>query len=142
METLEGDAAGGASEPAASTPDVIGPVALTPSFAIKESHGGCPAEIRLIYDFRAIVVNDIVKMSETEFPHDLDVFSVTLALFQRADPDCKPEAFSVDYVRAYKNVPLCRDREQFATIALTPPEGSHRAAKLSAQPPSSEWGYR
>ena len=39
---------------------VFGPIALTPRYATAESHGGRPAEIRLIGDVRASGVNDAI----------------------------------------------------------------------------------
>ena len=125
-KTLEEVAAGWVSQPSSITAHDLASIALTPRFAINDSHGGRPTKIRLIDDFRASGVNDIVTMADTEIPQDLDVFLANVAFYQRVDPSCQIEAFSLDYAHAYKNAPLCRDQQQFATIVITPPRKGHR----------------
>ena len=102
-------------------------------------------KIRLIDEFRISGVDVVVAMSDAEIPHDLDAILATVALFQARSP-CPPlRAFSTYYSRACKNAPLCRNQEEFATIALIPPDGSRESARLRPQPlgsdiATSNWG--
>ena len=104
------------------------PTAVRDSGIVRSSQ----TKIRLLGDFRAIGVTDYVSAPDTEIPQDLDVFPATAALYQSRFPNLPLGAFSVVYAHAYKNVPLCRDQREFVTIALTPPAGSPKAARLRA----------
>lgn len=89
---------------------------------------GRHSKVRLISDFRASGVNAVASASDTDVLQGSDVPLATVAWYLDRCAGAMLQAFSVDYSHAYKNIPMRRDQEEFATIVLTPPEGRRNRA--------------
>ena len=130
-KTLEEIKAGWASEPVPINDAILGAIPLTPRFAAQGKKG---AKIRLIDDFSASGINDIVATIDTDVPENLDAMLALSNFYYKLNPDVSLQAFSVDFQHAYKNVPMCRHQGEFAQILLSPPEGELLVAELRTQP--------
>ena len=117
---------------------------LTPRYALPEARAN-GAKYRLIDDFRASGVNDIVSCEDTDVPHTIDTCLSLAVLYEHICPGIQLYAFAVDFAHAYKHVPLLRIQGEFATAILLPPEGEPVMAQLRTQPfgprrPPANWG--
>ena len=109
-------------------------IPLTPRYAIGEKHGNQDAKIRLADDFRASATNAIVQPEGTNIPENLDVCFAVSSYLGLIAPGCDVECATLDFPRAYKNVPNLEDQREFASILIAPPAGSLKVATLRAQP--------
>ena len=130
-KTLLDVEAGWASMPTPVTNLDLTSTSLTPRYAIKDANGG---EIRLIDDFRAIAVNELVSTADTEIPDTLDAALALETLFEKLSPELELNSFAVDFRHAYKNIPLPTSQHELATIILAPPDGPPMKAVLKTQP--------
>ena len=117
--TLDEVKRGRVTTPVAVTNAVLNSVALTPRYAISESHGGRAAKVRLIDDFRASGINDTISVQDTNIPESLGVFLANLAFIRQLDPEQETRSFSLDFSHAYKHIPITETHREFASIVLT-----------------------
>ena len=75
----------------------------------------------------------IFTAGDAEFPSGSDVVLATVAVSPSSNPYGKTGSFSAEYSRAYKNILLSLDQEEFATIVLPQPERSPKSARLCTQ---------
>ena len=106
LKTLEEASKGRISQPVPATSDVLDNAPLSPMFAIEEEHGGWETKLRVIDDFKASQVNDLLELSETCVPDSLDVALAMLAMQAKLQPGAPIRIFSVDFAHAYKQA--CR----------------------------------
>ena len=106
---------------------------LAPRYALPEARAR-GAKYRLVGDFRAIGVNDIVSSEDTDVPHTIDTCLSHAVLYEHVGPAIQLYAFAVDFAHAYKHVPLLRSQGEFATVILLPPTGGPVMAQLRTQP--------
>ena len=90
--------------------------------------------MRLVDDFRAVGVNDVVSSEGPDIPHAPDTFLDMVLLCEQIQPGAAVKAFSVDFAHAYNHVPLIRSHGGFATILLAPPGGDMKMAPLRTHP--------
>ena len=109
---------------------------LTPRSEKSEEHGAIGPKIRLIGDFRAIGINDLLELVDTYIPDGIDARLAMAALYANANPRAEIEirAFSVDSENAYNQVPLQASMAEFANIALRAPGGAIAFSELRTQP--------
>ena len=114
------------------TEGIMRPIPLTPRFAEVIADG----KLRLIDDFRASGINDLLDVVETDVPQGLDAMLAMTTYYQSINPRAKTElrAFSVDFKRSYKQAPLPADQAEFAHVALAAPDGPIMVAELRTQP--------
>ena len=115
-KTLGEIKAGWVSEPVPINDVVLGKIPLTPRFA---AQGKSNAKIRLIGDFSASGINDIVETNDTDAPENLDTMLALANFYYKLNPDVSLQAFAVDFQHAYKNVPMRRHQGEFAQILLS-----------------------
>ena len=77
-KTLAEVAEGWVTMPVPLSNAMLNTTVLTPRYATTESHGGRPAKVRLIDDFRASGVNDVLTTHDANVPGNLDVFHAGL----------------------------------------------------------------
>ena len=133
-KTLLGADACWASTPIPVTELAMSSAPLIPRFAIREQRGSSEPKIRLIDDFRASAANHLVSTQDTDIPQNLDIILSIASLFEQLQPGCQAMAFSVDFCRACKNIPLPAVQQDCATILISPPDGAPPMAQLRTQP--------
>ena len=124
---------GWASTPVPLDEHVARRLPLSPRFGIWEQHGNGPRKIRVIDDFKASKVNDLLSTSDTCVPETLDVFLAMLMAHGRHNSKAELQAFSLDFAHAYKQVAVDAARADFATIVLSNYEGVPHVATLKTQ---------
>ena len=110
-------------------------VPLTPRFAQEACRGlNLEPKIRLIDDFKASGVSELLSSADTSVPQGLDCFLGMATFFKLLNPDCTLRVFSEDFAHAYKTVGIPVAQAKFATIAMAPPTGEPHVATLRTQP--------
>ena len=107
---------------------------LTPRFAKSEQHGAEPAKIRLLDDFKAPGINEMLDTLETSIPDCIDVFLAHATFAKSILPECTLLAASVDFKHAYKHIGISADQQHLATLLIAPPFGPLVTTKLRTQP--------
>ena len=125
---------GWVSKPIPLNEEIMETIPLTPRFAKREQHGNQDAKFRLIDDFKASAVNDLLSTVDTAVPQTLDLFLATCVYYSLISPNTKLLACSMDFAHAYKHIGIPKSQRDFATIILTPPGGPVHYAKLHTQP--------
>ena len=113
---------------------VLDRIPLSPRFAIEEQHGAGKLKVRVIDDFKASQVNDLLGMVDTSVPETLDVFLAMLLTQGHHNPTADLSAFSVDFAHAYKQVGIAEAQADFATVVLADHAGVPHVASLKTQP--------
>ena len=116
--------------PVPLTPLMAETIALTPRYIIEEQHGDRKTKTRLIDDFRASGVNNLISTVDTNIPGNLDVFLAVATFYKLISPSARLLATVVDYKNAYKNLPVCKQHDEFAAILIGPPTGELMVAYL------------
>ena len=109
-------------------------IPIAPRFAITEQHGAGTGKMRLIDDFKAIAINDLVSSLDTDIPDGLDAMLEVASFYHSVDHQCQLRGFSVDFQHAYKHIPIDASQADFAYIAISPPSGKVLCAELRSQP--------
>ena len=133
-QTLGEAAHGWVTTPVPVTENVIGNFPLSPRFAQEENRGNQGKKIRIIGDFKASKVNDLLGLSDTSVPETLDVFLSMLLLNGHFRPHAEIVAFSMDFSHAYNHIGISADRLDFATVVLADTDGVPHMASLRTQP--------
>ena len=81
---------------------MLNTTAITHWYAIAEAHGGRAAEIRLIGDFRASGVNDVLATHDANIPENLEVFLPIAEYLNAIAPDNDIRPLPLDFAHAYK----------------------------------------
>ena len=133
-KTLEEVEKGWISQPAPVSEDVIRSIPLSPRFAIEEQHGEWSKKVRVIDDFKASMVNDLLGLVDTNIPQNLaTLLGMALTHAQFRDRQ-NLQVFSLDFSNAYKHVGVAPDQMDFATVVLSDPNGNAMMATLRTQP--------
>ena len=133
-KTLQEAEKGWVTTPVPLTEHVAQNLPLSPRFGIWEQHGNGPKKVRVIDDFKASKVNDLLALADTCVPETLDVFLAMLVAHGHHGPATELLAYSVDFAHAYKQVAVDATQADFATIVLSNYEGAPHVATLKTQP--------
>ena len=109
-------------------------VPLTPRFLIPEQHGEGEAKTRLIGDFSVSGLNSLLATVDTNIPDNLDVLLAVSTYYKLIAPGADLRATVFDYKGAYKNIPICREQLDFASILIAPPTGELQVCQLRVLP--------
>ena len=95
---------------------------------------GKDTKIRVVDDFEASRVNDLLSMEDTAAPGNLDGFSGMSPMFPQLGCARPLKACAMDFSHAYKHVGAPTSQFDFATIALPNLRGTPMVASLRTQP--------
>ena len=133
-KTLKEVNRGWVTKPVPVTDQLINTTPLSHRFAIVEEHEGPVAKIRVVDDFKASKVNDLLSMEDTSVPENLDVFFGMASMFAQLGCARPLKACVMDFAHAYKHVGILPSQVEFATIVLADYSGTPMVASLRTQP--------
>ena len=106
----------------------------SPMFRISETHGMSATKFRLIGDFPRSWINQIASLSDTYRPQTLD-YLLALCRFQAIQGGLGLQIWSVDFMNAYKAIPVHRGSSDVSGIMLFNPfDGFTYRASVTVQP--------
>ena len=103
-------------------------------FAMDQGPEEDDAKIRVIDDFRASKVNDMLSMGDTAVPQNLDVVFGIASMFTQLGCARPLRACVVDFAHAYKHVGIPAPQYDFASIVLPNASGTPMVASLRTHP--------
>ena len=130
-KTIEEVKKGWLTQPIPVTDAAIQSIPLSPRFAIWENRN---EKIRIIDDFKASKVNDLLGLVDTSIPQNLDVLLGMALVHADHWGEETLRVFSLDFAHAYKHVGVAVDQLDFATVVLADTEGNPMMATLRTQP--------
>ena len=133
-KTMREAAKGWATQPVPVSGEILNAIPLSHRFAIDQEHEGGDAKIRVVGDFRASKVNDLLSMEDTAVPQNLDVLFGMASMFTQLGCARPLKACVMDFAHAYKHVGIPASQYDFATIALPNASGAPMVASLRTQP--------
>ena len=123
-----------ATQPVPAPGAILNDTPLPRRFAIEEERGGQGTRIRVIDDFEASRVNDLLSVDDAAAPQNLDVFFGMASMFAQLGCARPLKACVMDFAQAYKHVGIPPAQLDFATIVLPGLSGTPTAASLRTQP--------
>ena len=133
-KTMREVAKGWVTQPVPVSDSLLNMIPLSHRFAIAEEHDGPGTKIRVIDDFKASMVNDLLSMEDTAVPQNLDVFFGMTSMFAQLGCARPLKACVMDFAHAYKQVGILPSQLDFATIVLPDHSGTPMVASLRTQP--------
>ena len=95
---------GWVTPPIPLTDQIASTLPLTPRFALSEQHGLQERKIRVVDDFKASGINDLLSTVDTAIPDTLDAFLAMSTYFSLVKKEPELLAFAADFSHAYKHV--------------------------------------
>ena len=125
---------GRATQPVPATAAILESIPLPPILSILGEHGERARKIRVIDDFRASRVNDLLSTHDTGIPQNTDVFlgmTMVVGHHECAQP---LKSCVADFAHAYKHIGVPSHQLDFASILLCGPNGNSRVATMKTHP--------